>query len=166
MLGPQVSTKESMELEIEIEVAARRDQEDILALILDQLAKHSIRVDHEELAKSIDKVLANNELGIFLVARKAKGIVGLAYISFIWSLEHCGLSAWLDELYVVPDQRNLGIGRALLTEVARRAQEQGCSAIDLEVDQNLSRAENLYRRDGFKRLFRTRWVRVLGEDGA
>jgi GNAT superfamily N-acetyltransferase len=87
--------------------------------------------------------------------------VGVAYLAFTWTLEHGGKTAWLEEMYVLPAHRGQGIGRALLTAVCTHASEQGCAAVDLEVDAAHQRAVHLYAREGFRPLDRTRWVRQL-----
>ena len=78
-------------------------------------------------------------------------------------MEHCGLVAWLEELYVTPDCRHRGIGTALMTEVLKRARDAGIVAIDLEVDARQSRAIPFYQRIGFRPLNRSRWVKELKE---
>jgi GNAT superfamily N-acetyltransferase len=95
--------------------------------------------------------------------RESGQIVGLAAISLAWTLEHGGKSAWLDELYVLPECRGRGVGRALLGQAVAAARELGCAAMDLEVDRDHSRAERLYRRAGFQPLPRSRWVKSLKE---
>jgi ribosomal protein S18 acetylase RimI-like enzyme len=150
-----------MMVNISIDIAGEKERVDIISLVVNQFVEHSIEVEREELAQSIDAVFANDKLGIFLLARDGPQAVGLAYISFMWSLEHCGLSAWLDELYVIPAKRNRGIGRQLLSEVMRISGERGCKAVDLEVEHHLARAENLYRKEAFVKLTRNRWGRNL-----
>ena len=88
-------------------------------------------------------------------------IVGVAYVAAIPSVEHCGLVAWLEELYVTPTHRSQGIGTALVKAVLARARKMDIVALDLEIDAEHSRAESLYRRLGFRPLNRSRWVREL-----
>jgi GNAT superfamily N-acetyltransferase len=146
---------------ITIDIAGRDERDIITIFVLDQFAEHSIQVEQKKLAQSIESALINDKLGIFLIARDRGKAIGFAYVSFVWSLEHCGHSAWLEEFYVVPEQRGLGIGRQLLAEVTRIAREKECAAIDVEVEHSLSRAENLYSREEFIKLSRNRWVRGL-----
>jgi len=84
-----------------------------------------------------------------------------ADVAFTWTLEHGGKSAWLDELYVVPEYRGKGIGAALLRAALEAAQRSGCAAVDLEVDEARARAENLYVQAGFRPLGRSRWVKKI-----
>ncbi|MDI6807801.1 MAG: GNAT family N-acetyltransferase [Candidatus Eisenbacteria bacterium] len=82
-------------------------------------------------------------------------------ISIAWTLERGGLTAWLEELYVVPERRECGIGSLMLGAVLERVREHGCAAIDLEVDITHDRATHLYMREGFEQLNRSRWAKFL-----
>jgi GNAT superfamily N-acetyltransferase len=153
-----------MRLDITIKPAGPEDTGLVLPLVLNQFSEHSIPLEKERLENSIQKVLADDRLGFFLVAWAGRSVAGFAYVALTWSLEHSGRSAWLEELYVRPELRNQGIGRRLLDEVLDRAAGLGAGAVDLEVDRDLARAENLYRRNGFAVLPRARWVRNLNKN--
>jgi len=146
---------------LRIEKAVPADIDSIHHLLAEQFDEHDIHTSPEELRHAIAAVLQNEELGLFLVACDSGEIVGLAALAFAWTLEHSGKSVWLDELYVVPERRGQGIGRALLARVIVEARALGCKAIDLEVEEAHRRAERLYEREGFRRLARTRWARSL-----
>jgi ribosomal protein S18 acetylase RimI-like enzyme len=79
----------------------------------------------------------------------------------VWTLERGGRTAWLDELYVIPERRGRGIGTALLRAAIDSAQAAGALAVDLEIDADHQRAAALYRRAGFTPLPRTRWARAI-----
>ena len=96
-----------------------------------------------------------------LIARELSEPLGIAVLAYTWTLEHGGLVAWLDELYVVPAARGRGVGRALLDTACSEASRRGCLAVELEVDRAHGRAEGLYERAGFIPLPRARWSRAL-----
>jgi ribosomal protein S18 acetylase RimI-like enzyme len=150
-----------MRADAAISLAAPSECDAVLDLLLQQFEGHGIDTPPAKLAEAVRAVLADERLGFFLVAR-ADGLVGVAYVSFTWALEHCGKTAWLEELYVVPEWRDRGLGQDLLAEAMRHAAALGAAAVDLEVDHEHARAENLYRRNGFHPLPRARWVRRLG----
>lgn len=144
-----------------IDAVAPTDASDAVRLLAAQFDEHQIALPAARLASAVAGLVGPAGRGAMLLAREAEHPVGLAALSYVWTLEHGGLVAWLDELYVVPDRRGHGVGSALLERAAALAREAGCLAIDLEVDREHSRAESLYERAGFKRLPRSRWVRKL-----
>ena len=146
---------------ITVERATLADKEKLNELIHKQFIEHEIICTADILDSAVEKVLIREGLGIFLVARENSQIIGFAAISFAWTLEHGGKSAWLDELYVLPAHRGKGVGSMLLEKVIEEVSSEGCGAIDLEVDQDHRRAERLYQRKGFEQLRRSRWVKSL-----
>jgi ribosomal protein S18 acetylase RimI-like enzyme len=57
----------------------------------------------------------------------------------------------IHDLAVLPEQRGLGIGRALLEAVAAKGRALGCCKLTLEVQENNARARRLYESFGFRR---------------
>jgi GNAT superfamily N-acetyltransferase len=141
--------------------ATVRDCGECAGLLVEQLDEHGVNASVEQAARLIEKVVLDPALGFVLLARDNSRIIGVAYVATILSVEHCGLVAWLEELYVIPKHRSRGIGTALLTAVLERARGTGVVAMDLEIDSGHSRAESLYRRFGFRPLERSRWVKEL-----
>jgi len=148
-------------MDVQIYQPALPDLPIILELLSLQFEEHQIGVSEKALSTAIKAMLAEPRLGFFLMARFGEQAVGLACVSFCWTLEHGGKSAWLDELYVLPEYRSRGIGGLLIEAVLQTAKAQGCAAIDLEVDHEHRRVEQLYQRFGFDPLSRSRWVREL-----
>jgi len=142
--------------------ARRADAAPLVALLVAQFREHRITTPVRKITRAVDGVLRHPDRGRFLVATIAGRPVGLAALSFTWSLEHGGRSAWLEELYVEPPYRGRGIGRALLRAACRAAARAGAAAVDLEVDAAHTRAARLYAREGFRPLPRARWVRRRG----
>jgi GNAT superfamily N-acetyltransferase len=146
---------------ITIERAKSAHREALNDLIQRQFEEHDILITGDILVSAIHEVLVRSELGFFVIAKENEQIIGLAAVSFVWTLEYGGRSAWLDELYVLPEHRGQGIGGLLLEKVVEEAQREECRAIDLEIKEEHRRAERLYEKKGFKRLMRSRWARPL-----
>ena len=136
---------------------------DICRLLAVQLAEHHVDISGEALASSVAGVLDVPRRGFFLVALHDGACIGVAYVSFIWALEHGGQAGWLEELYVVPEHRTGGIGTQLLEGVMAAALAAGCAALDLEIDTDHERVRSLYARHGFTALPRSRVVKKLGQ---
>jgi len=145
-----------------IRPASHRDCDALTGLMSDQLREHDLPVDEAGLRDSVGNVLERPEWGFFLIAAGPDGsAIGAVFVPFQWSLEHAGLMAWLEELYVAPAYRGMGAGTALIRAACAEAAARGCRAMDLEVDSSHERASSLYRREGFHQLVRSRWVRLL-----
>ena len=144
-----------------IRTARAADANRLIGLLGIQLREHGVTLDARLLARAVRGLLRRPELGRVLVAADGSDVVGFAALSFLWTLEHGGRAAWLDELYVVPQRRGRGIGRALLSAAYGIAREAGAIALDLEIEKGHARAASLYRREGFERLSRERWSRRL-----
>src|SRR6202035_2547466 len=117
----------------------------VVALFEAQLLEHDIVTGRDDLKSAIQAVVAEPRYGFMLVASGIDGEpVGVAYASCLLSLEHGGISGWLEELYVLPRWRNLGIGSRLITAVVAHARNLGWRAIDLEVESSHHRGISLY----------------------
>jgi ribosomal protein S18 acetylase RimI-like enzyme len=146
---------------IEIRPATPADLDDVVDLLAAQLAEHDIPIARADLAYAAEGILRVPERGLVLLAVDPMRTVGVACVSFSWTVERGGMVAWLDELYIVPDRREHGIGNELLSRVIAAATEAECRTVELEVETSHARAEHLYRRHGFADLPRRRWTRVL-----
>lgn len=141
-----------------IERLVRRQSGRALPLVQAQYREHRISLP-AALAEALRGLLPRR--GALLLASEAGADIGVAALSYTWTLERGGKVAWLDELYVVPGRRGEGIGRTLLRRALREARAQGCRALELEVVRGHGRAANLYLREGFTDLRRNRYSRPL-----
>jgi GNAT superfamily N-acetyltransferase len=132
-----------------------------IRLLRAQFEEHAISIPPKRLEAAVARLIEMPDRGALLLAIDDDEPVGLAALAHTWTLEHGGLVAWLDELYVVPHRRGEGLGRALLTAACDLAKRAGCAAIELEVDAPHRRAESLYRRAGYEPLARSRWSQRL-----
>jgi catechol 2,3-dioxygenase-like lactoylglutathione lyase family enzyme/GNAT superfamily N-acetyltransferase len=145
-----------------LERATAATQSDAARLLGAQFEEHAIVLPPAKRVAAIAGLVGEAARGFVLVARRPgarvrEPLVGIAVVAYCWTVEHGGLVAWLDELYVVPELRGRGIGGALLACAMDDARAAGCAAIELEIDEEHGRAANLYLRAGFARLARTRW---------
>lgn len=74
------------------------------------------------------------------------GVAVLRFRPAIWSE---GLECYLAELYVVPDHRGKGLGRALLERAIELARERGADTMDLGTSEDDVAARSLYEKLGF-----------------
>jgi GNAT superfamily N-acetyltransferase len=65
-----------------------------------------------------------------LVAERDRHAVGFALFHGTFSTWECRPGIWLEDLYVPPEERRGGVGRALLQHLARVARERGCTRLE------------------------------------
>jgi GNAT superfamily N-acetyltransferase len=82
-------------------------------------------------------------------------------LTFGFSLEFHGRNALLDELYLREEFRGRGLGRASLVRAEEICRREGIRAVHLEVDRVNVRAQEVYRKAGYKdhdRYLLTKWL--------
>src|SRR3954453_7126198 len=82
---------------------------------------------------------------------------GVAQIRFRHSLWTGGEDAWLEALFVPPDARRSGVGRALAEASVERARAPGCRPIQLDANERNEAALALYHSLGFESGSPARW---------
>ena len=142
---------------------ARADEASALTMLLAaQLEEHGSSLERGLLSERVADALSGDGRTLILVAREDGRPVGLAFVSFPWTLERGGKVLWLEELYVLPERRGRGIGGRLLAAALDVARERGCLAVELDTDGTHARAGNLYARAGFRPRERVHWTLPLG----
>lgn len=146
---------------LHIREATAADLTAVLELLIPHLEDHSIVLGNDALRRATQRLIEDPEVGRVLVATAGAQIAGVAVLSFLWTLEHGGAAAWLDELYVRPQWRRAGVGNQLVEASMTVARLRGCIALDLEIEPGHDSAQRLYGRLGFRRHARERWVYPL-----
>ncbi len=126
-------------------VATANDLEQTVALLRAQLEEHGQSPSGDDLEQATRVLLVSPALGRVLLADEQGNAIGLAVLATTWTLERGGLAGWLDELYVAPGRRGIGVGAALLDRAIAMAREMGVRAMEVEVAVDHSRAERLYQ---------------------
>jgi ribosomal protein S18 acetylase RimI-like enzyme len=114
---------------------------------------HDFNTEYDEFSPGVDvltdraeRMLAAGEMTVLLGGRGPDGIAELRFRRSIWSGE---ADAYLEELYVRPERRGEGLGRALLEAAMRTAREAGATHIDLGTSEDDVAARALYESAGF-----------------
>ncbi len=100
--------------------------------------------DLEGLARAL---IADPELeGVQLLARGDGGEpLGFATVFWSWQTLSAARVAVMNDLFVVPEARKQGVGRALIEECRRRAGERGAAEVVWETAHDNETAQRLYR---------------------
>ena len=134
-------------METEVRAAGPGDAEAVARLL------HDFNTEFGEptpgvtvLAQRARSMLAADEMTVLLAGKPPAGLAELRFRPSIWTGE---LDAYLEELYVVPQRRGRGIGRALLDAAMEAARRRGAAHIDLGTSEDDTAAIGLYERCGF-----------------
>ena len=86
----------------DLDIRAPREAElpGFAALLVTQLREHHVELPAAQIAHAAEGMFRHPQRGRFLVALESGSLVGFAALSFLWTLEHGGRAAWLNELYV------------------------------------------------------------------
>jgi ribosomal protein S18 acetylase RimI-like enzyme len=68
---------------------------------------------------------------------------------YVFSLEHLGITAEIDEFFVLPSARGRGIGEELLRVAEAEFVRRGCTNVSLQLSRGNERARAFYRAHGY-----------------
>ena len=118
-----------------IEVSPVRGAELIKpAKLLERSLRSGERVP-EDFAKTLREAVEAGDLEV--LAARAEGhmdMVGVAVLAYRLSISAAGLFASIEDLYVRPEERRRGVGRALLEAVENRCTARGVSYVEAQVE--------------------------------
>ncbi len=88
--------------------------------------------------------------GLVWVAESQRALVGYLVAVLLLSLEHGGLMAEIDELFVLPQARARGVGAALLAAAEADLAQKGCARLQLQLATANAGARGFYQRKGYR----------------
>jgi len=101
----------------------------------------------EAFANGLRKAVEAGEVEV-LAARTEARILGVAVLAYRLNISAGGRFASIEDLYVRPEARRRGIGRALLRAADERCAKHGISYIEVQVEEE--RAEAFYVALGYE----------------
>jgi len=115
--------------------------------LLEELGGKQLALNTAHLVFS--RLAENQDEGYILVGEEDGRVVGVCTVSFQYAIRTAGRYAIIQEMYVIPELRSLGIGTKLIQQAILEAQNRGCTAVELGTPTNGFRQEKLYQRLGF-----------------
>ncbi|MBW4585246.1 GNAT family N-acetyltransferase [Aetokthonos hydrillicola Thurmond2011] len=99
-----------------------------------------------------------------IVAENTNKVVGFALFFHNYSTYLTQPGIYVEDIFVLPEYRQMGIGKALLTKIAQIAVERNCGLLEWSVLDWNEPAQAFYRRMGASILDDWRICRVVGEN--
>ncbi|MGE0594149.1 MAG: N-acetyltransferase family protein [Vicinamibacterales bacterium] len=134
-----------------IRPAGASDVPSLLPLVREYWAFEGIAgFDAARVAAALVHLLQDAGRGAGWIALDEERPVGYVLLVYVFSLEHLGLTAEIDELSVVSSHRGHGVGTALLAAAEAGAAAAGCVNVSLQLGHDNTRARAFYQRCGFR----------------
>ncbi|MBX3044298.1 MAG: GNAT family N-acetyltransferase [Candidatus Kapabacteria bacterium] len=150
-------------MKLSIRKAASEDSELILSFIKDlaefEKLSDAVSADTDQIKKTL---FSENPAAEVLIAEKDSEAAGFALYFFNYSTFLAKRGLYLEDLFVKPEYRGLGIGKALLASVAKEAVRNNCGRMEWSVLE-WNPAREFYEYLGAKPLDEWLVYRISGE---
>jgi len=148
----------------EIRAATEGDAELIFSLILELATYEKLADEVYGDAEVLRRSLFEQKAAEALLIERGEETIGYAIFFTTFSTFECRSGIWLEDVYVKPEHRRGGIGRAVMEHLARLAVERGHVRLDWCALEWNEPALDFYDRLGARRLDDWRMLR-LERDG-
>ena len=105
--------------------------------------------DPARVALELERLLVDAALGSAWIASIGRDAVGYLLAVYVFSLEHLGLTAEIDEFFVLPSQRGHDIGSKLLKIAEEEFVRRRCTNVSLQLGRGNEKARTFYRKHGY-----------------
>jgi GNAT superfamily N-acetyltransferase len=140
-----------------IEPVREADVGDLLPMLADYCAFYEVDPGQDKLESLVRALLERPEEGRQLIARdEEQEATGFATVYWTWSTLVGDRIGVLHDLYVRPEQRRHGVGRALIDACLEQARKRGVARLGWDTAPGNSTAQRLY--DSLPDVSRSEWV--------
>jgi ribosomal protein S18 acetylase RimI-like enzyme len=140
-----------------IELVGEADLGDLLPMMRAYCDFYEVDPPSEDLERLARALMSDpGHEGVQLIARGESGEpLGFATLFWSWQTLSAARAGVLNDLFVVPEARGQGVGRALIEECRRRSAEHGAAEVVWETAPDNEAAQHLYRSIGARE---SRWI--------
>ncbi len=133
-----------------IRLIQKKDKNAYIQMALDFYASGAALapIPKEYIEKTFDQILAGSPFASAYLFEVDGVISGYALLSHTWSQEAGGEVVWIEELFVLPEKRNLGLGHQFFSFLEETYQGKA-KRFRLEVEEENEGAVRLYEKMGF-----------------
>jgi ribosomal protein S18 acetylase RimI-like enzyme len=138
-------------METVIRVATGADVPSLLGLVREYRDFEGISgFEAPRIERVLRELLAKPEFGCIWIVEAGSRAAGYLAAVYVYSLEHAGLTAEIDELYLQPSFRSGGIGRRLLGTAEEEFVRAGCTNVSFQIGHSNEAARRFYERSGYQ----------------
>lgn len=108
-------------------------------------------IDEENFIKTFEELMKSDKYALCYILEYQGTMAGYALLAKTFSQEAGGLVCWIEELYIKPEYRNMGIGSEFFSYFDANI-AGSMKRIRLEVEEDNLGAIALYKRQGYRNL--------------
>jgi GNAT superfamily N-acetyltransferase len=149
--------------ELKIRAVTEEDVETLFGLILELAAYEKLSDEVSGDAEVLARSLFVERTAEALLAEVGGEAVGYAILCGTFSSFECRGGIWIEDIFVRPESRRAGIGRALFERVAALAVERGFPRVEWAALNWNELALGFYDRLGARRMDEWQMLRLEGE---
>lgn len=149
--------------DLTIRPVAEGDVETLLELILELASYEKLTHEFTGDAQTLRRSLFEEGTAEALLAEIDGVAAGYAIVCGTFSTFECKGGIWIEDIYVRPERREAGVGRALFARVAELAVERGFPRVEWAALDWNELALGFYDRLGARRLDEWTMLRLDGE---
>lgn len=130
--------------------ANQTDIEELVELLTELFKQETeFQPDPDFQRRGLMKIISNKDVGVILVAKEDKNILGMVNLLFTESTALGSRVAILEDMIVSNTSRGKGIGSLLIDYAVQEATDSGCKRITLLTDIENAKAQVFYQKKGF-----------------
>jgi len=133
---------------IAVRVATANDIGSLVLLMGEFYAESGYPLEADWATSSFAALLSRPDWGRTWLAHRREQPIGYVVLSVRYTMEHGGLSGYVDDLFVRPSFRRRGVARALLDELLEDCRARGCRSVQVEVASANAAALGVYAKFG------------------
>jgi GNAT superfamily N-acetyltransferase len=136
-----------------IRLARDSDIESLASLVALYWEFESIpRFDRPRISTLLADFLREPQRGNCWVAEEGGRLVGYLLAVYLFSLEHGGMMAEIDEFFVLSEKRSSEVGSTLLDSASRAMRQEGITHLQLQLSTQNLNGKRFYERHGFRSI--------------
>jgi ribosomal protein S18 acetylase RimI-like enzyme len=112
--------------------ASPEDIPKLVALMSEFYSEAAYKLNSQRAAEAFAALLSDEKLGFVWFIRSKSDDVGYLVLTLCYSMEFGGTNAYIDDFYINPAFRGVGLGTASLGELRAFCNERGYRAIHVE----------------------------------
>jgi len=142
----------TMDKEIQVRKATAEDIPALIGLMREFYAEANFKLDDQWATEAFMSLLSNDSYGCAWIVSTADIAMGHAVLTVRFTMEHGGMSGYVDDLFVRKEFRKHGAGFSLLQELERECSIRNCKSLIVEVGKDNDAGLRTYQKLGMHQI--------------